>query len=117
MTSFIDQMEQTLQQSQMLNFLRWPVMLQTVHQNPRSWGSYTAEVQNVRRYMKERIAWMDNKLGYTYTPPTSISTQMTDNEPAVIYDLSGRLMSADALPKGIYIVRQGSQARKVVIGN
>ena len=117
MTSFIDQMEQTLQQSQKLNFLRWPILLQQVHLNPRSWGSYTAEVQNVRRYMKERIAWMDNKLGYTYTPSTSISTRMADNEPAIIYDLSGRLMSADALPKGIYIVRQGSQARKVVIGN
>lgn len=117
MTSYIDQMEQTLQQSQDLNFLRWPIMNQTVHQNPRTWGSYAAEVQNVRRYMKERIAWMDNKLGYTYTPPTSISTRTASNEPAVIYDLSGRLMPTGSLPKGTYIVRQGSQVRKVVIGD
>ena len=36
-----------------------------VHQNPGAWGSYAAEVQNVRSYIAERFQWMDNKLGNT----------------------------------------------------
>ena len=39
-------------------------MNQKVHQNPRLWGSYEAEVKNVRDYIDRRIAWMDKKLKY-----------------------------------------------------
>jgi len=61
---YIDEQEEMLQQSQRLNFLRWPIMGQYVHQNPRIHGSYAAEVENVRRFMRNRIAWMDNKLHF-----------------------------------------------------
>ena len=37
--AYIDQMETELEQSQQLNFLRWPIMNSWVHQNPRLWGS------------------------------------------------------------------------------
>lgn len=53
-----------LNQSQQLNFKRWDIMNQVVHQNPRTYGSYEAEVENVRNYIRERIAWMDKKLNY-----------------------------------------------------
>lgn len=64
MIAYIDAQEQMLMESQRLNFLRWPIMKQYVHQNPTIWGSYEAEVENVRRYIKERIEWMDAKLGF-----------------------------------------------------
>ena len=64
MTHYIDEQEQMLEQSQRLNFIRWPIMNEYVHQNPRIWGSYEAEVENVRSFMVKRIQWMDNKLGF-----------------------------------------------------
>jgi len=67
MTQYIDEQEALLMQSQRLNFLRWPIMNTYVHQNPLLWGSYEAEVDNVRRYMTERFEWMDNKLGFDAT--------------------------------------------------
>ncbi len=116
MTAYIDQWEETLQQSQRLNFLRWPIMNQMVHQNPRTWGSYKAEVQNVRRFMQERFAWMDKRLNYTYIPSDVLAqTSTPDLQPTIVYSLSGQLLgnSLDVLPSGTYIVRRGQQVRKV----
>ena len=64
MTQFIDEQEAVLDQSQRLNFMRWPILNQYVHQNPRIWGSYKAEVNNVRKFMTKRIQWMDKKLNF-----------------------------------------------------
>ena len=126
MTEYIDQWEQTLQASQRLNFLRWPIMNEYVHQNPKIWGSYAAEVKNVRRFMQERIAWMDRRLGYTYNAitqhPSTNTLHPSPNTQTYIYSLSGTLLgqSADgyknilnALPAGTYIIRQGDRIRKV----
>ena len=64
MLAYIDAQEELLLQSQHLNFLRWPIMNQYVHQNPRLWGSYANEVNNVRNYIKKRFKWMDKKIGF-----------------------------------------------------
>ena len=116
MVDYIDAWEEELQQSQRLNFLRWPIMNQKVHQNPKIWGSYTAEVQNVRRFMKERIKWMDNKLGYIYEPSGITVATSASNLPDVIWSLSGQPLGCDmsTLPPGIYVVRQGQTTRKMV---
>ena len=65
MLDYVDRQAQLLEQSQRLNFIRWPIMNTYVHQNPRLWGSYDAEVENVRNYIKKRFDWMDKKIGYT----------------------------------------------------
>ena len=115
LVAYIDQMEAELEQSQQLNFLRWPIMNSYVHQNPRLWGSYEKEVQNVRRFMQERMAWMDKKLGYTYTPSAIEEIAVNYCEPYQVYTLSGRYCgtSLNTLSHGIYIIRQGSKAIKV----
>ena len=41
------------------------MMNEFVQQNPVIWGSYAAEVQNVREYITGRFQWMDNKLENT----------------------------------------------------
>ena len=64
MTEYIDEQEALLMQSQELNFKRWPILNSYVHQNPRVYGSYEAEVDNVRTFLTERIRWMDDKLGF-----------------------------------------------------
>lgn len=80
MLQYIDEQEAMLMQSQRLNFMRWPIMNQYVHQNPRIWGSYEAEVENVRNYIKQRIPWMDLKIGFdasqlnTYDEPSMPET-------------------------------------------
>ena len=72
LVAWIDSVETALDQSQRLNFMRWNIMNSRVHQNPKTWGSFKAEVENVRRFTKERLAWMDNRLGYDYQPPVRL---------------------------------------------
>jgi len=118
MVAYIDSLEEELQHSQQLNFQRWPVMNQKVHQNPRIWGSYTAEVQNVRRFMKERIQWMDKKLGYTYVslPSGVVWTRIDYDQPYTVWTMAGQCCGTDlsTLPHGVYIVRQGQVSKKIV---
>ena len=116
MVDYIDAWEEELQQSQRLNFLRWPIMNKKVHQNPVTWGSYTAEVQNVRRFMKERLTWMDNKLGYTYVPDGISVATPEHHLPDMVWSLSGQPLGSDmsTLPPGVYVVRRGQTTQKVV---
>ena len=111
MIDYINAWEQTLDESQQLNFMRWPIMNQYVHQNPRLWGSYQAEVQNVRRYMKERIAWMDKKLGYVYVPAGIDMATSEKKGDQTVYDLSGRPVNSTHLKAGLYI----SNGKKFVV--
>ena len=63
--AYIDEQAALLEQSQRLNFMRWQNLLNSyVHQNPKTYGSYAGEVENVRNYINYRIPWMDNKLGF-----------------------------------------------------
>ena len=75
MIAYIDRLEAELQQSQRLNFLRWPILNQRVHQNP----------------------------------PTK--------QPYQVFSLSGQPCgnSLEGLSPGIYIIRQGTAAQKIVV--
>ena len=116
LVAWIDSLETVLDQSQRLNFMRWNIMNTRVHQNPKTWGSYKAEVENVRKFMKERLAWMDKRLGYDYQD--AIETVTLDlAQPYRVYTLSGQPCgtSLDALRPGIYVIRQGDKAKKVIV--
>lgn len=127
LTAYVDSMAVRLDSSQRLNFMRWPIMNTYVHQNPRLWGSYAAEVQNVRRFIAERVAWMDRRLGYTFVPrsvvspfadsPLADSHHIDFSRPYRVYNLSGQPCSGSLndQPAGIYIVRQGQNTRKVAV--
>ncbi len=114
---FINKQEENLQESQKLNFMRWPIMNELVHENPKVWGSYAAEVENVRRFIAERLLWMDQKLGYTYEPSGITEVSLDGAEPYQIFDLSGKQYSGSMqqLPRGIYIVKQKNNIRKVMV--
>ncbi|MBO4891236.1 MAG: CotH kinase family protein [Prevotella sp.] len=115
--AFIDRWAAELEQSQRLNFLRWPVMNQKVQKNPVIWGSYQAEVDNVKNFIKERLAWMDNKLGYTYKPDGISVLSFDRTQPYQVFSLSGQPLghSLESLSPGIYIVRQGAISKKIVV--
>lgn len=117
LVDFINQQEKNLEESQKLNFMRWPIMNEIVHENPKIWGSYAAEVQNVRQFISERLLWIDQKLGYTYEPNGIKDVTLDTTRPYQIYDLLGRSYRGDMqhLPRGIYIVKQGRTARKIQV--
>lgn len=122
LSATIDAYAEELQQSQHLNFLRWPILNQKVHMNPQALGSYAAEVENVRKFLKERVAWIDKKFGYTYVNAIEgvmehTSAAINGNLPYDVFSLSGQLAGHDmnALPQGIYIVRQGQTTRRITI--
>ena len=110
--AYVDAQAQLLDQSQQLNFLRWGIMNSYVHQNPKVWGSYEAEVKNVRDYISRRIAWMDNKLGFD-PERLGIERILSDGEDfdgsTGIYDLMGN--HRDALQPGLNIVN----GQKIII--
>ena len=117
MLAYIDRWAAELEQSQRLNFLRWPILNQKVHQNVVAKGSFQAEVEVVRTFMKERIAWMDKKLGYTYKPSGISELRFDETQPYQVFLLSGQPYgnSVDNLSPGIYVVRQGTIAKKIVV--
>jgi hypothetical protein len=115
--AYIDSLEEDIQQSQKLNFTRWPIMNELIHMNPSVAGSYEAEVQNVRRFISERLLWLDRKLGYTYVPDGIMDVSVDIAQPNQIFNMSGQSYKGDMqhLPRGIYIVRQGNYTRKVQV--
>jgi len=115
--AYIDRWATDLQQSQRLNFLRWPILNQKVHQNVVALGSFEAEVDVVRTFIKERLVWMDKKLGYTYNPSGISALRLDKTQPYQVFSLSGQSCgnSVESLSPGIYIVRQGTATQKIVV--
>ena len=95
--------------------MRWNIMNTKVHQNPRIWGSYEAEVENVRSFIRKRVAWMDKRLGYTFVPRSIDSPHINFAQPYQVYNLAGMPCgsSIEKVPAGVYIVRQGQVAKVV----
>lgn len=56
---YVDETAALLDESQSLNFKRWPILNQYVHQNFQALGSYEAEVETVRDYISGRIESLD----------------------------------------------------------
>lgn len=86
--AFIDQLAEELEASQQLNFKRWNIMNRTVHQNPKIWGSYAAEVENIKNYISKRIKKMDTWLSYD---PSSVDELTSPQEKQItgIYTIHG----------------------------
>lgn len=77
LNAYIDSRAAELQQSQELNFLRWPILDQVQHMNYTARGTYAAEVDAVKNYLTNRISWLDSKMGYNGT--TSNFYEYVDN--------------------------------------
>ena len=59
LNDYVDQTAKLLDQSQELNFKRWPILNQYVHQNPQVAGSYQGEVNVVKSYISRRLTKFD----------------------------------------------------------
>lgn len=86
---FIDQTAETLSLSQDLNFKRWNIMNSYVHQNPKVWGGYDKEVENVKNYLKQRLIKMDYWLKFDATSLDELSTDAAFGFCFEVYNLQG----------------------------
>ena len=59
LNEYVDQTAALLEESQQLNFKRWPILSQRVHQNFKATGSYAAEVETVKKYITARLDRFD----------------------------------------------------------
>ena len=59
LNDYVDQTALLLDESQQLNFIRWPILNQRVHQNPQASGSYQGEVKVVKDYITGRLSRFD----------------------------------------------------------
>jgi len=87
--TYIDSLASVMDASQRLNFTRWPILNQYVHMNPQVAGSYAGEVNVLKQYVRDRIQWMDDKLGYV--APTGLK-QVYQNPAAHKVLLNGHIV-------------------------
>ncbi|MCR5851662.1 MAG: CotH kinase family protein [Bacteroidaceae bacterium] len=60
----VDSLRTEVRASANLNFIRWPYLTQYISLNPEIPGSWEAEVDRVRDFVYDRVAWMDEMLSY-----------------------------------------------------
>ncbi|MDE5684039.1 MAG: CotH kinase family protein, partial [Muribaculaceae bacterium] len=61
---FIRHQAELIQDAQRLNFMRWPILDQRVHENPRDEPTFEIAVNNVLDFIEERYTQLHGKLGY-----------------------------------------------------
>ena len=59
LNDYVDQTAALLNESQELNFIRWPILKKYVHQNPQVSGTYDGEVKVVKNYITGRLERFD----------------------------------------------------------
>lgn len=134
LSDYINQTATMLEESQKLNFIRWDIMNQYVHQNPRVYGSYEKEVAAVDSYLANRFPILDRLMGYdpdvTGIEEAEIeglnlmisngSVAFDGMTPFTVYSIDGKAVYSGCNPssvlnKGIYIIRVLSRSFKIKI--
>ena len=130
----VDNYAEKIDASQKLNFTRWDILSQRVHQNWGAQGSYAGEVNVLKNYLRNRIAWLDNKLQYVPSPSANVHAalaevlvfskdshiyirNLTGKTSITCFDISGRVVFESTaenhferrMPAGIYLVKLESQ--------
>lgn len=128
---YIDERVKYIDASQELNFMRWPIMNEIVHQNPVISGSYAGEVKRMKDYVTNRFDHLD-KIISAYKPTSVVEAEtalegqifgyageialkgFADGSRYDVYDITGRMVSGgecenETLMKvaqgGVYLVK------------
>ncbi len=109
----VDEYAEQLQESQELNFLRWPILWDYVHMNPVALGDYDKEVERVKDFIDNEFDHLDKYIGYDAAGIYSVEADALDAD-AEYYDLQG-IRVTNPTPGRIYIIRQGSRATKAIL--
>jgi len=94
LNEFVDETAAMLDQSQKLNFLRWPILNQMVHQNFQALGSYDAEVEHVKKYISARMKQLDKASLMNYDPDFTAIDEIEASVPVDV-TVSGGVISFD----------------------
>ncbi|MDE6270498.1 MAG: CotH kinase family protein [Muribaculaceae bacterium] len=132
LTEFIDATADALEQSQRLNFMRWPILSTYVHMNPTVAHTYAGEVDRLKTYLRDRIPVLDALMHYR--PSSGIAEAAAEQlHPRVegraislasgtfgVYTPDGRQVFSGsgrtpALSPGLYIVRTASGATRLLV--
>src|SRR6266850_1240636 len=96
----VDQMAEELQEAQARNFSRWGIMGQRVHANSYVGRTYRDEVNWMKRWIKDRIAWIDSQL----LPAPKISVKQSP-------DTARTLILEESAKGTVYYTIDGSDPR------
>lgn len=111
----VDEYEELLSHSQKLNFMRWPILGEIVHQNPMAYGSYEKECQAIRNYIDLQIPHLDRVIGFSEEDlNTSVDFVVEEEGDAIYFTLDGKKI-AEPSGSGIFVERKGTSARKILI--
>ncbi len=116
----IDEWAKELDESQKLNFTRWPILNQSVQKGQKIFGSYQGELNNIKSYLQARFPKLDKLFDLEATlagvEGIEVDRELDGKEyPTEYFDLSGRRINASTLNPGLYIRRQGSRAEKILV--
>ena len=117
-SDLIDSYVDEIQQSQKLNFIRWPILDKVVHENPMARGSFENEIRHVKSFIAERIKKLDNLIGLKQSGIDEIEfdPEMLSDENIQLFNLKGQKVNTTTPAPGIYILKmRNGTARKVLI--
>lgn len=138
LNEYIDEIAENLDASQKLNFTRWNILNERVHENPRALGSYAAEVEAVKAYLETRFEDLDRLFDYDDTISGApsivedgvVNIMVFENKISVVsasadytftvFNLAGSKIfqgkgETQQLSSGLYIVVANGATNKVVI--
>ncbi|MBR6032920.1 MAG: CotH kinase family protein [Bacteroidaceae bacterium] len=89
--AFVDSLGVVLDESQKLNFTRWDNLGTLLTLQQFAPGTYQGELDIIKDYLKERIRWIDNKLGYGTNPDVPVETDFAISTPEQLLDFADRV--------------------------
>ena len=89
--AFVDSLGQVMDESQKLNFTRWDNLGQLLTLQQFAPGTYQGELDIVKNYLKERIRWIDKKLGYGEIPDTLQDMDFVISTPEDLMEFAERV--------------------------
>lgn len=68
--TYVDSLAEEIIHSQDLNFKRWPILTTQVQMEPMDclYPTFHEHIDLLKRYLRDRLKWMDEQLGYTGAP-------------------------------------------------
>ncbi len=89
--AFVDSLGVVLNESQKLNFTRWDNLGTLLTLQQFAPGTYQGELDIIKSYLKERIRWIDNKLGYEVIPDNPDNQDFVISTPQELMDFADRV--------------------------
>ncbi len=86
--AYVDSLGVVLDESQKLNFTRWDNLGELLTLQQFAPGTYQGELDIIKNYLKERIRWIDNKLGYEVIPDIPEESDFVISTPEELMDFA-----------------------------